>query len=180
MSNERLEAILEELCDIPWDVVVLVETWREAVKEVFVFPSGHTFYGSGGCKRRCGVGFLVHKRHTRHSCVSINMRLAVLRLKSGSLRLQVFGVYMPDSSYPDQDVEAVYEQLGERLRSCSFKSWRCLVAGDFNAEVGQQEDSDDLGILGPGGLPVRNARGDMFLEWCTTHRLALGNTHFEP
>ena len=91
----------------------------------------------------------------------------------------MFGVYMPDSSYPDQDVEVVYEQLGERLRSCSFKSWRCLVAGDFNAEVGQQEDSDDLGILGPGGLPVRNARGDMFLQWCTTHRLALGNTRFE-
>lgn len=36
MSNERLKAILEELSDIHWDVLVLVETWREPVKEVLV------------------------------------------------------------------------------------------------------------------------------------------------
>jgi exonuclease III len=179
MSNERLEAILEELTDIHWDVLVLVETWREAEKEDFALPSGHKFYGSGGCKRRCGVGFLVHKRHACHSCIPISMRLAVLTLRSGSLKLRVFGVYMPDSSYAAHEVQVVYEQLQESLLNCSSQDWRCVVAGDLNAEVGEQDDLDDFAILGPGGLPVRNERGDLLLQWCTTHGLVLANTHFD-
>ena len=112
MSDERLECILEELVGIEWDILVLVETWREQRSEYFSFPSGHRWYGSGGTKRRCGVGFLVNNRCTA-SCAfsSVNERLASLTVKSSTMRFKLFGVYFPDSSHPDLVVDVMYEQL---------------------------------------------------------------------
>ena len=63
MSEPRLEAVLEDLTGLQWDIVILVETWREARTERVCLEAGHCWYGSGGCKGRCGVGSLVHKRH---------------------------------------------------------------------------------------------------------------------
>ena len=50
MPDNRLEAISAELENVNWDLLVLVETWREASTEQFNTESGHTWYGSGGCK----------------------------------------------------------------------------------------------------------------------------------
>lgn len=86
---------------------------------------------------------------------------------------------MPDSSYADHDVEVVYEQLQDCLRSRPFQNWRYLVAGDLDAEVGAQGDLDDPAILGPGGLPARNEQGELLLQMCTRQGLVLGNTHFD-
>ena len=63
MSMARLDALVHELAGIEWDVVVLSETWRPDQHEDLRLDCGHRFFGSGGCDRSCGVGFLVHKRH---------------------------------------------------------------------------------------------------------------------
>ena len=62
MSDSRLAAIEAELSDIHWDILVLVETWRLENFEIFATEAGNLFYGSGGFKGRCGVGFLVHQK----------------------------------------------------------------------------------------------------------------------
>ena len=173
--------VLEECSNIYWDVIVLVETWRESVKEEFLLDGGHTWYGSGGCKGRCGVGFIVHNRHDgQHLFAAVSERLATLWLTLAGLKVKLFGVYMPDSTYCDAEVETVYNQLDFHLRDCTCKRHRhCIVAGDFNARVGSQDFYDDISILGSGGLPDRNSRGDWFLQWCTINQLVIGNTHFE-
>ena len=78
MSETRLTMLLLELEDIEWDIVVVEETWREPRKEVVHLESGHIWYGSGGCRGRCGVGFLVHKRIGKCKFTAINERLAIL------------------------------------------------------------------------------------------------------
>ena len=77
MSEPRLEALLQELEHIIWDVVVLVETWRGESHEELRFNK-HMFYGSGGHRRSCGVGFLVHERLSNVKFISLSPRLAAL------------------------------------------------------------------------------------------------------
>ena len=60
LAEERLDALLQELVGIRWDVVVVVETWRETKRETMDLEGGHTWYGSGGCRGRAGVGFIVN------------------------------------------------------------------------------------------------------------------------
>ena len=90
LSEDRFEALLEEIADIHWDVLVLVETWREAKREQFTVGSGHHFYGSGGLRGRCGIGLLVNKRHERHSLVPVDGRLAFLGREIGIRKVQDF------------------------------------------------------------------------------------------
>jgi len=175
-----MPAIEAQLSDIYWDILVSVETWRPEDFEIFATEAGNLFYGSGGFKGRCGVGFLVHHRHPKQKFIAVNARLGVLNVRLGSLKLQVVGVYMPDSTYSDEEVDTVYNQLDFHLRDCTCKGHRhCIVAGDFNARVGSQDFYDDISILGSGGLPNRNSRGNWFLQWCTINQLVIGNTYFE-
>ena len=61
MSQPRLVALMANVADMHWDIIVLCETWREAAKEQMKMDAGHMFYGSGGTKGSSGVGFVVHE-----------------------------------------------------------------------------------------------------------------------
>ena len=43
MSNDRFELLYRELEGTRWDIIVLVETWREVPEEKFVTGRGHLF-----------------------------------------------------------------------------------------------------------------------------------------
>ena len=111
MSQRRIDLLLEELVGIHWDIRVLVETWREAVREDFLLEDGHYWYGSGGRKFSCGIGFIVNGRHLKHKFVPVSTRLAYLDIKLAIGSCRIFGIYMPDSSHSDQEVDLVYAQL---------------------------------------------------------------------
>ena len=172
----RLDLIIQELDGVYWDVVVLVETKRAATQEEFEFGDGHTFYGSGGYKGSRGVGFLVHERLSKHKFIAVSECLAVLELKCTVGSLTIIGVYMPDASYPDEEIAQVYDELGKRSDLARRRSARCLIAGDLNAQVGQQSEFDDPCIIGQCGIFTRTARGEWLAEWCTTHDFAIANT----
>ena len=146
MSEARIEALSEEFIDIECDAIVLSETWREEPDETLVLNSGHTFYGSGGYKGRCGVGFLVHRRYSRAPFKPIGPRLAFLALVFGSQQLRIFGVRCPDSSYSDDDVECVYEEIDEWIQKTKQQHLHYLIAGDFNAQVGKRDEHDNLPV----------------------------------
>ena len=86
---------------------------------------------------------------------------------------------MPDSTHPDLEVAVVYEQSAAQLRTYRRKKCNCIVAGDFNAQVGGQDEFDDPSIIGPNGFGNRNPRGEWFQQWCTTHELVVANTYFD-
>ena len=74
------------------------------------------------------MGFFVNERVPLHKSVAINERLAVLDIDGASEKFRVMAVYMPDVSYPDNDVDEVYAQLDEQLReACSQRRRSMLV-----------------------------------------------------
>ena len=111
--------ILQELDGIYWDVIVLAETKREAFDETFDVPSGHVFYGSGRYKGSRGVGLLVHERVAKHKLVAVSECMAILDLKCFVGEVWIFAVYMPDASYPDEEIDTVYELLRERFEEAN-------------------------------------------------------------
>ena len=114
-----------------------------------------------------------------HRFQSLSSRLAFIDFKFGWRCLRIFGTYFPHSQYSDDCVEAVYETLLENLVWSRRRGFMNIIAGDFNAQVGAQKEYDDSCILGAHGYGQRNGRGDWLLQWCTTHRLTLGNTCFD-
>ena len=111
MSETRFEALLADLEGISWDIVVVTETWREAPREIIFLEGGCTWYGSGGCKGRCGVGFLVNAHFPKLKFISENERLAMLDGEGVGTKVRVFAVYMPDGSHASKEVDMVYFQL---------------------------------------------------------------------
>ena len=111
-----VEMLLRELDGVVWDVVVIQETWRELRSEVLHLESGHVWYGSGGCRGSCGVGFLVNKRFGKCKFNPVSSRLATLQMDCFCDRICIIGVYMPDGSHADDAVEEVYCKMDELVR----------------------------------------------------------------
>ena len=175
--EERMERLLAELGDQRWDLLVLTETWREGRDEAFTIDRGHSWFGSGGSKGRCGVGFLLHRRWNHSFFKPISERCASLGIKiSSRLNIHIIGAYMPHGGHEDAEVEAVYAEIQQECRKARENDAGIIIAGDFNAEVGSRDDYDNPAILGDNPMPSRNDRGNMLLQWCALLGLALANT----
>ena len=44
LCEDRFDALIEDLSDVPWDMLVLTETWREAKVESWQTVAGHVFW----------------------------------------------------------------------------------------------------------------------------------------
>ena len=53
-----------------------------------------------------------------------------------------------------------------------------IVMGDLNAKVGNEQDPL-LEVVGCHGLGSRNERGDIWVDWRTTHNQVITNTWFQ-
>ena len=176
LADERLDLLMVELLDLQWDVLVFTETWREEMSEYFVLDTGHHFYGSGGIRGRCGVGFLIHKRWASHKFVPISTRLGFVDISFQNHRFRIFGIYMPQTTCLDNEVLEIYTCIDTNLET----TLNVIVCGDFNAHVGQLKDNDQYhSILGENASFARNSRGDMLLQWCAVHDLKISNTMFQ-
>ena len=56
---------------------------------------------------------------------------------------EVFAVYFPGTGDPENEVDVLYERLDAGILQARRKRYHCIVAGDFNAQVGQLGDFDD-------------------------------------
>ena len=79
--KERMEMMVTDLEEINWDVVAVVESWREEKEEMWKTKWGHTWCGGGGMKGKRGTGFLIHTRWTPNKFEVINERLSSVSLK---------------------------------------------------------------------------------------------------
>ena len=173
----RVERLLKEIGDRRWDLIVLTETWRAERVEVWRTDDGHTWLGSGGTKRQRGVGFLLHARWKHSRFKPLSERIGVIDVKlTCKTVVRVIGIYMPHGAKPDEDVEQVYSLIEEQRAEADVRSFRTILAGDLNAEVGAQTDFDDPAIIGPSSIPNRSERGSWLLTWCTLHRYRICNT----
>jgi len=171
--EDRLEAVMQELDEEMWDIIVFTETWREERREVFETAAGHTWLGSGGARGAKGVGILLNKRWSYESFYAVSERVCAVDVRICGEIVRAVGVYMPHGGYDDIDVEAVYVQIENLLdRSCG-RQRSTLIAGDFNAEVGRAAEH------GRREEACQSARGQWLCNWCLVNGFNVVNTSEE-
>ena len=106
----------------------------------------------------------------------VSERLCVLDVKLTNETVSIFSVYMPHADYPDEDVDVVYTQLDLEVARSKNRKTKIVIAGDWNARVGQAQDDDDDQLVGQANFGQRNARGIQFVKWCTLHGYMVANT----
>ena len=89
-------------------------------------------------------------------------------------QLKCVQVYLPTTSYPDEEIEKIYEEFDNII--VNSKAHYNIVMGDFNAKVGPGEIRKTC--TGSYGIGTRNRRGDMLVEFAERHKLKIMNTFF--
>lgn len=177
-TDESLDALLEELEEINWDVIGLAETRRP--ENIVKLTCGHTLYTSAATNRSLnGVGFLVNKT-IQSNILKFKIysdRVAMLKLHiNKKYTLRLIQVYAPTTSHDDEVVETFYEEIDQALGE--DKTTYTIIMGDFNAKVGLRKDREEKG-LGPFGIGERNDRGERLLDFVASRHLVIGNTLFK-
>ncbi|XP_072023177.1 craniofacial development protein 2-like [Amphiura filiformis] len=129
LSEPKLHELEKELDHITWDILGLCEVRRLELK------SGHMLYTRGKDNSSTGgVGFLIRKDLASNVVSYKNQsdRVAQVIIKiSKRQTLKIIQSYLPTISYPDEDVDAVYEEINELLNQ--DKANHTIIMGDFNA-----------------------------------------------
>ena len=118
--------------------------------------------------------------------IPVNSRLCIARFSSSvkvdqnrsqKRTLFVISLHAPTNSSEDASKEEFYDELN-RLLNMRQSSDIVLVAGDFNAQLGERSTSE----LGLGGRFTLGSKctdnGDRLVHLCSTHGLFLANTNF--
>ena len=127
-------------------------------------------------KGKQGVGILLSKNHIykviQVSCV--NERLMSIKLESTPVNTVLVQVYMPTSDSNEEEVDKIYELIEDFLENS--KNDNVIVMGDFNAVIGEGEQTKYVGKY---GLGIRNDRGDRLNEFATNNNnMFICNTWF--
>ena len=84
-----------------------------------------------------------------------------IHFQGKSFNIAVIQVYAPNSNAEKAEVEQFYEDLQDLLKLTPKKDVHFII-GDWNAKVGIQ---DTTGEIGKFGLGVRNEAGSRLLEF---------------
>ena len=81
-------------------------------------------------------------------------------------------VYAPTTSYCEEDINSVYNDIDETLGKPNQYT---VAMGDFYAEIGKRTNPMET-ATGKFGLELRNERGDTLVEWVTPRKDKIMNT----
>lgn len=159
-SEARIHELEYAIKDLKWDIIGISET-RIKGENLAKLRSDHILFSRGNENdTHAVVGFLINKNHARNilETKGISNRVAYTIIKiSAMITIKIIQVYAPTTSYDDEEVIKMYEEIEEAM--ISGKSKFTYIIGDFNAKVGPaKKDEFKLGKL---GLGQRNDRGDM-------------------
>ena len=84
--------------------------------------------------------------------------------------------YFPTSTYPEEDIHAMYNQLEEIIWKVPKRDY-IFVMGDLNCKVGNLNSiyPEEIGKFTIGEA---NERGEQLAEFCTRNNLFLTNIEF--
>ena len=154
----------EEFSSIKWNIIGLSKVRRKGKGSINLNNTGHTVYYSGSDEQRHGVGFVVNKNIT-HNVISyrgLSDGVAELTVRINErYQLKCVQVYLPTTSYPDEEIEKIYEEIDSTI--INSKSHDNIVMGDFNAKAGPSEIRETC--TGSYGISTRNRTGDTLVEF---------------
>lgn len=113
--------------------------------------------------------------HLLKGYVQYSDRKILVKLDTKPIDTVIIQVYMPTSEDEDNEVERIYEELNDLIKSVQGEE-NLILLGDFNATVGERKEKN---IVGKYGFGIRNLRGEILLEFCVRNNLLIMNTRFE-
>ena len=174
-ADSRFHDFCTELVACDHDLIFICETWRSAVEECFVLPSGGQIFLSGGLSHQ-GVGIAVSGKMMAHlSDISFHPyspRLCLLKFTFRGLNFHSLSCYFPTSWEDDASVDGMYELLTVVLEEIR-KEGPIMIGGDFNSCLGGVQPSDSVDSLGCWGFGARNARGVQLANWVLQNGLQI-------
>ena len=141
---------------------------------IFCLPTANRHYG---------LGFAIHNSlfERIHRIWSVSDRVAAIQINlSKRSTLSLVNAYAPTATRVAADyvhLDEFYSALGDCLGSVRSSSL-VLVAGDFNAKLGQRDDSGGS-CTGRYGRGRRNYSGAMLADFCESFGLFACNTAFQ-
>lgn len=176
-TDEKITELEEELSRLRWSIVGLSEVRREG-EDTIILKSGNLLYFREGDQlSQGGVGFIVHKSLVNNvvKIESVSTRVACLILRiTKRYSLKVIQVYAPTSAHPDDEIEAMYEDINRAIHVS--KTHYTVVMGDFNAKLGKR-CGDELRV-GEFGTGRRNHRGQLLAGFMEREGLYMMNSFF--
>ena len=146
-SEKSLLELTTALNHIKWDILGLSEVRRmgDNIEEHCEF----IFYYKGETPGRHGIGFLIKKylKNYIDEIIGISERIAILNVKFPKYKDKwaIIQIYSHTEQASKDDINKFYSDLN-RVASHSHKN--LIVMGDFNAQIGSSQKSEDI-ILGP-------------------------------
>ena len=177
-TDEKIKELEEEVGKLKWNIIGLSEVRRQG-EDTVILKSGNLFYHrEGEHLSQGGIGFLVHRSLVNNvtQVESVSARVAYLILRiSERYSLKVIQVYAPTSTHPDDEVEAMYEDVSRAIHAS--KTHFTVVMGDFNARLGKRDGDEQK--VGPFGFGQRNHRGHMLADFLEKENLFMMNSFFK-
>ena len=109
---------------------------------------------------------------------TISDRIILAKYKGRPVDILIIQVHAPTTAADDEEIEQLYEELDNIIKTHKKCRDMLLVIGDYNAKIGEGRDNK---TVGPHGLGTRNERGNRLIEFATTckHKVFITNTWFE-
>ena len=132
-----------------------------------------------------GMGFIIgigisHRLKIK-SYVYVTDRIATAEIElSPGRTLIIINVYAPTQARADKyeaETDQFYQDLTRQLKMHDSKNITTIVAGDFNAKVGQRGEGEEcMGLFTRGR---RNNNGQRLVEFCENYNLTVANSLFK-
>ena len=112
----KLENLSREADSLNVDILGLAET--RLIDEGKIVLNDHILYYSGSSEHQHGVGILLKKSIDKSvmGCWCISERNILVKLKGAPFNISILQTYAPTLDYPDEDIEAYYEEIQNSLK----------------------------------------------------------------
>ena len=139
---------------------------------------GWKLYYHGEDGKRNGVGVILKEDYIRRvlEVKRISDRMMHMKLEIEGAMMNVVSAYAPQVGDTMEEKEKFWTDLEEVIENIPKKE-RVMIGADFNGHVGEGNRGDEE-VMGRYGDRVRNAEGQMVVDFATRMEMAVVNTYF--
>ncbi|XP_064079513.1 craniofacial development protein 2-like [Macrobrachium nipponense] len=160
------------------DILCVRETRWKGNKARELGDGYKMFYSGANKEGRNGVGIILSSE-MKKEIVEVNRRndrIIWVRLMVENCTVNIFSAYAPQTGCLDEEKDHFWLDFEEEMEKVPANE-RCLVGGDLNGHVGQNNHVISR-IHGGYGYDERNAEGERIVDFPVSKDMVLANTFF--